>query len=60
LSSKLFEYLSVGKPIVVINPTASDQRFLRSFQGVSVLNSPGANELELRYNGHWTRAQPHR
>lgn len=47
LSSKLFEYLSVGKPVVVINPTASDQRFLRNFQGVSVLDSPGANELRV-------------
>ncbi|MCG8434317.1 MAG: hypothetical protein MJA83_09830, partial [Gammaproteobacteria bacterium] len=45
LSSKLFEFLSCGKPIIVINPTNPDRIFLRSLKGVRMLREPRDSEL---------------
>jgi len=45
LSSKLFEYLATGKPIIVINPTQSDRQFLRKFQGTRLLQTPDVKQL---------------
>jgi len=47
LSSKLFEYLATGKPVIVINPTIPDRQFLRKFQGVRLLVAPSVEELEM-------------
>jgi hypothetical protein len=46
LSSKLFEYLACGKPIVIINPSRPDRQFLRPMQGVRLLSMPSVVELE--------------
>jgi len=46
LSSKLFEYLATGKPVIVINPTVPDRQFLRNFSGVRMLVAPDDEELE--------------
>ncbi len=40
LSSKLFEFLACGKPIVIVNPTRPDRHFLRPYAGVRVLDQP--------------------
>lgn len=45
LSSKMFEFLSCGKPMIVINPTGPDRIFLHSLKGVRVLREPTDNEL---------------
>jgi glycosyltransferase involved in cell wall biosynthesis len=46
LSSKLFEYLATGKPIIVINPTLPDRQFLRNFRGVCLLVEPDAEQVK--------------
>jgi hypothetical protein len=47
LSSKLYEFMAVGLPIVTINPTAPDTDLLREYGTGSVtLQRPSAAELE--------------
>jgi glycosyltransferase involved in cell wall biosynthesis len=45
LSSKLFEYLATGKPVVVINPTVPDQHLLHGLKGVQILKEPAVEEI---------------
>lgn len=45
LSSKLFEYLAFGRPIVMINPTRPDQQFLKPYRGTRILSHPNEDEL---------------
>jgi hypothetical protein len=45
LSSKLFEYLGAGKPILLINPTGSDRQLVRGLRGVESLWRPTSEEL---------------
>ncbi len=45
LSSKLFEYLAVGVPVLVVNPTFSDRQFLRRRPGVWLLTTPDRRDL---------------
>lgn len=45
LSSKLFEFLAVGVPVLVVNPTRSDRHLLRGRRGVRMLNEPGRHDL---------------
>lgn len=45
LSSKLFEYLATGKPILIINPSRSDRVFAREFKNIVSLENPTVNEL---------------
>jgi hypothetical protein len=45
LSSKLFEYLACGKPVVAIKPSRPDRHFLRPLQGVRLLDAPSDVEL---------------
>jgi glycosyltransferase involved in cell wall biosynthesis len=40
LSSKLFEYLSTGRPVIAINPTVPDRQLLRGAEGVQILEQP--------------------
>ena len=40
LSSKLFEYLACGKPILVINPTRPDRLLFKRLGGVRLLTRP--------------------
>ena len=40
LSSKLFEYLACGKPILVINPTRPDRLMFKRLGGVRLLTRP--------------------
>lgn len=50
VSSKLFEFVAAGKPIIEINPTFSDRRLLRSLPGVIVLNRPSRDEIRSALN----------
>lgn len=46
LSSKLFEYLSTGKPVIVVNPTVPDRQLLRSVGGgVRMLSNPDVEQM---------------
>lgn len=45
LSSKYFEYLATGKPVLAINPTASDRHFLRRAPFVTMLEGPTPRAL---------------
>jgi len=45
LSTKLFEYLASGKPVVCINPSHSDRQLLKGKTGVEVLQDPEAEQL---------------
>jgi glycosyltransferase involved in cell wall biosynthesis len=42
LSSKLFEYLALGRPVLVVNPPRPDRLFLHKRSGVRLLDSPSA------------------
>jgi hypothetical protein len=44
LSSKLFEYLGTGKPILLVNPTRSDRQLVRGLKGVETLFRPNSDE----------------
>ena len=46
LSTKMFEYLACGRPVVVANPSRSDRLLLRRVSGVRVLWQPGVEELK--------------
>jgi glycosyltransferase involved in cell wall biosynthesis len=37
LSSKLFEYLAVARPVIVVNPSGPDRHYLSQFDGVQML-----------------------
>lgn len=58
LSTKLFEYVAAGKPVLEINPTRSDRHFVRRLPGVEVLSDPTLQELssaiERALNGSGT------
>ncbi|MCF8095790.1 MAG: glycosyltransferase [Desulfobacteraceae bacterium] len=45
ISSKLFEYLATGKPILSINPTRPDRVFAREFENIVFLGNPTVNDL---------------
>jgi glycosyltransferase involved in cell wall biosynthesis len=45
LSSKLFEYLALGKPFIIINPTKADRILLRRYTGYRALTAPTLQEL---------------
>jgi glycosyltransferase involved in cell wall biosynthesis len=45
LSSKLFEYLATGKPVININSTRSDRIFLRRYKWCQLLEQPSEDEL---------------
>lgn len=45
LSSKLFEYLNTGKPILSLNPTRSDRQLTRRLDWVVNLASPNAENI---------------
>jgi len=45
LSSKLFEFLATGRPIIVVNPTRSDRHLLRGLRGVQTLTNPSTAEV---------------
>lgn len=46
LSSKLFEYLATGKPVIEVNPTVPDRQILRRLPDVVVLTRPSLGELK--------------
>jgi hypothetical protein len=46
LSSKLFEYLATGKPVIEVNPTVPDRQILRRLPDVVVLREPTLPELK--------------
>lgn len=46
LSSKLFEYLATGKPVIEVNPTRPDRRLLKKLPDVVVLKEPTLEELK--------------
>jgi hypothetical protein len=46
LSSKLFEYLATGSPVIEVNPTSPDRRLLKELPDVAVLKSPTLDELK--------------
>lgn len=46
LSSKLFEYLATGNPVIEVNPTSPDRRLLKKLPDVVVLKSPTLEELK--------------
>ncbi|WP_395747003.1 glycosyltransferase [Prosthecobacter sp.] len=45
LSTKLFEYLASGKPVICINPSRSDRHLLYGSSGVEVLVKPSVREI---------------
>lgn len=45
LSTKLFEYLATGTPVICINPSRSDRHLLRGMTGVDVMYQPDVNDL---------------
>lgn len=45
LSSKLFEFLATGKPIIEVNPTQPDKHFLRREPDAVTLTTPNVEEL---------------
>jgi hypothetical protein len=45
VSSKLFEYLAVPAPVVIVNPTRSDRRMFARLPGVFLLTAPSVSEL---------------
>ncbi len=45
LSSKLFEYLVLGKPIIMLNPTRADRNLLRGFSGCRAIVHPTPAQL---------------
>jgi hypothetical protein len=45
LSAKLFEYLAIGRPLVVVNPTRPDSQFLRHLPWCSTLYDPPAERI---------------
>jgi glycosyltransferase involved in cell wall biosynthesis len=45
LSSKLYEYLPTGKPIIILNPTIPDIQLTERLLGVQRLNEPQPGEL---------------
>lgn len=45
LSAKLFEYLALGRPILVVNPSRPDRLFLRGKPWCKTLNHPTPTEL---------------
>lgn len=45
LSSKLFEYLSVSRPVIHLNPTRPDRAFLKSWPQAITLENPTEQEL---------------
>lgn len=44
-SSKLFEYLVTGAPILVVNPTRTDRQLVRRLAGCEVLTNPTQQEF---------------
>lgn len=49
ISSKLFEYLSVPVPVIVINPTRPDRRLFSGVAGLIMLHTPSEAELEAAF-----------
>jgi len=45
LSTKMFEYIATGKPVIVLNPKIPDKQFGRGLQGVRMLEMPGEDEM---------------
>jgi len=45
VSSKLFEYLATGRPLIVVNPSKPDAQLLRDKPWVQLLCEPNVNEL---------------
>jgi glycosyltransferase involved in cell wall biosynthesis len=41
LSSKLFEYLATGRPVIAVNPTQSDRALLADYPAALVVDDPG-------------------
>lgn len=52
LSSKLFEFLACGKPVIVVNPTRPDRQLLRPFNGVRTLKNP--TDAQLAQTLRWS------
>lgn len=47
LSSKLYEFLAAGRPILEINPSIPDRQLLRRIPGVQILERPTPDELAV-------------
>jgi len=47
ISSKLFEYLAVSTPVIVINPTRPDKRLFSRLSGVWMLTTPTPADIEV-------------
>lgn len=45
VSSKLYEYIASGKPVIEVNPTISDRHFLRHIPDIAVLKDPTPEQL---------------
>jgi glycosyltransferase involved in cell wall biosynthesis len=45
LSSKLYEFLATGRPVIQINPTAADQELTQGLESVYTLQRPADAEL---------------
>lgn len=60
VSSKLFEFLATGRPVLAINPTRTDRMLLRREPGCEVLSRPGLDEVvgALRRMAEAARAKP--
>ena len=46
LSSKLFEYIATGKPILLIRPTRPDSNFAGGMDWIKVMNEPDLDDAE--------------
>lgn len=45
LSTKVFEYVATGKPVILINPKPPDRQFVRRLPGVRMLYAPKLEEM---------------
>jgi len=57
LSSKLFEYIATGKPIVVIRPTRSDRHLLRDWPEVQQVHDPEPVRLSETLRAAFTESR---
>ena len=51
LTSRLFEFVATGRPILLLNPTAEDEAFVRDHPNVVVRRRPGSDDLRAALEG---------
>lgn len=45
LSTKVFEYVATGKPVILLNPKRPDRQFVRKLQGIRMLDTPSDEQV---------------